>query len=325
MSYPFDVKESIEHKGYCTGAQGLMLLYDLKTNYCDPSARLATKALPPTLKLLDRQRSVDIKAVMDIDPMIDAARVTLRKELQERAFDRRPSNARMVQLYMSKQMDVKAMLTTAQYELAKTLYLQWMRDANKIVKLASRSSPRKAQKTSSSGGLFRGASMVDWMESPDSPSPEGGFDPVMEEIDRWNHLSSDVWASFIDGDGLLNEFEMMWSLRERFPLHLVVFKRTACHLPHEANVEQVFSRAGNLSDPNMDPEYLALLTIIAVNQKSFWPTLEAIKLKYYEMFRGKGGEGIDEESGGSSSNDGARPMQGDEALDNLSAHPQWQA
>ena len=47
---------------------------------------------------------------------------------------------------------------------------------------------------------------------------------------------------------------MMWALRERFPLHFVVFKRTACHLPHEANVEQVFSRAGNLSDPNMDPE-----------------------------------------------------------------------
>ena len=49
-----------------------------------------------------------------------------------------------------------------------------------------------------------------------------------------------------------------------------------------------------------------------------------IKLKYYEMFRGKGGEGMDEESGGSSSGDGARPMEGDEALDNLRTHPQWQ-
>lgn len=104
----------------------------------------------------------------------------------------------------------------------------------------------------------------------------------MEEIDRWNHLSSDVWASFMDDDGLLNEFKMMWSLRERFPLHLVVFKRTACHLPHEANVEQVFSRAGNLSDPNMDPEFLAFLTMIAVNHKAFWPMVDAIKQKYYQ-------------------------------------------
>ena len=49
-----------------------------------------------------------------------------------------------------------------------------------------------------------------------------------------------------------------------------------------------------------------------------------IKDKYYEMFRGKGGEGI-EESSGSGDGDGARPMEGDEALDNLRAHPQWQA
>lgn len=71
---------------------------------------------------------------------------------------------------------------------------------------------------------------------------------------------------------------MMWSMRDRFPLHLIVFKRTACHLPHEANVEQVFSRAGNLSDPNMDPEYLAFLTMIAVNKSVFWPTVAA----YYQ-------------------------------------------
>ena len=40
----------------------------------------------------------------------------------------------------------------------------------------------------------------------------------------------------------MNEFKMMWSLRESFPLHFTVFKQTACHLAHEANVEQVFSR-----------------------------------------------------------------------------------
>ena len=51
----------------------------------------------------------------------------------------------------------------------------------------------------------------------------------------------------------------MWSLRESFPLHYVVFKQYASHLPHEANVEQVFSRAGNLSDPNMYPQFLGAL------------------------------------------------------------------
>ena len=49
---------------------------------------------------------------------------------------------------------------------------------------------------------------------------------------------------------------MVWALRDRFPLHIILFKQTACHLAHEANVEQIFSRAGNLADPNMDSELL---------------------------------------------------------------------
>lgn len=54
-------------------------------------------------------------------------------------------------------------------------------------------------------------------------------------------------------------------------------------------------------------------------------TTQQVKNGCFSYSHAKGGEGIDEESGGSSSNDGARPMQGDEALDNLRAHPQWQA
>ena len=58
---------------------------------------------------------------------------------------------------------------------------------------------------------------------------------------------------------------MMWELRESFPLHFTVFKQTACHLSHEANVEQVFSRAGLLADPNLLPAHLStLVTVVAV-------------------------------------------------------------
>ena len=104
-------------------------------------------------------------------------------------------------------------------------------------------------------------------------------------------LSPDAYAQFFDYGGLLNEFAVMWALRNSFPLHFRVFKQIACHLPHEANVEQVFSsRAGNLSDPNMDPEFLARLVMVLVNKKAFKPPLAAIKDKYYELFRGKGEE-----------------------------------
>ena len=94
-----------------------------------------------------------------------------------------------------------------------------------------------------------------------------------------------------ESDDLLNEFHMMWDLRQRFPLHFIVFKQTACHLAHEANVEQSFSRAGNLSDPNMDPKFLGHLVMVAVNRKTFQPRLAAIKDKYFEFYRGKGGGG----------------------------------
>ena len=45
----------------------------------------------------------------------------------------------------------------------------------------------------------------------------------------------------------------MWALRDKFPLHFIVFKQAACHLPHKANVEQILSRAKLLSDPNLGP------------------------------------------------------------------------
>jgi|EP00966_Prymnesium_polylepis_P056145 hypothetical protein len=52
-------------------------------------------------------------------------------------------------------------------------------------------------------------------------------------------------------------------VRDSSALHYTVFKQYASHLPHDANVEQLFSRSGNLSDPNMDLEFLATLTSIA--------------------------------------------------------------
>jgi hypothetical protein len=119
-----------------------------------------------------------------------------------------------------------------------------------------KSSPRKKQKMCGPS-LFRGALLVEGLEgSPAARTQNNGFDPVTDEIERRERLSPDSFSEFVEDGSLLNEFAMMWDLRERFPLHFIVFKQTVCQLSHEANVEQVFSRAGNLSEPNMDPEYL---------------------------------------------------------------------
>ena len=85
----------------------------------------------------------------------------------------------------------------------------------------------------------------------------------------------------------------MWALRELFPLHFIVFKQTVCQLSHEANVEQVFSRAGNLSEPNMDPEYLDHLEIVRVNKKSYNQSTANVKDKYSEIFHCQGGKRLE--------------------------------
>ena len=70
---------------------------------------------------------------------------------------------------------------------------------------------------------------------------------------------------------------------------MIIFKQTA----DESNVEQTFSRSGHLSDPNMSVAYLAQLTKVGVNGKAYKPPADAIKGKYYELFRGRGGEGVE--------------------------------
>ena len=91
-------------------------------------------------------------------------------------------------------------------------------------------------------------------------------------------------SEFVDDDGMLNEFALMYDFKDQFPLHYIVFKQLAAHLPHEANSEQTFSIAGNLSDPNIRPHYLALLTRVRINKDIFEPTVEAIKARYYKKY-----------------------------------------
>jgi hypothetical protein len=52
-------------------------------------------------------------------------------------------------------------------------------------------------------------------------------------------------------------------------------------------VEQVFSRTGQLSEVNLDPDSLVDMVSIMVNKITYKPFVKDIMDKYYEMFRGK--------------------------------------
>ena len=88
-------------------------------------------------------------------------------------------------------------------------------------------------------------------------------------------------------DGVLNEFEMIWQLRILFPSHFVVCKQTVYHLTDVVNVGHVFSRSGQLSEVNCDPDVLLDMVSIMVNKLAYKPSVKDIMEKYYEMFRGK--------------------------------------
>ena len=245
LNYPFNIKETIEHSGICTGAQSMALLFDLKANFCT-SSTLRIKDFPLTLKLEDRERTFEMKDVDELDESIITARKVLASELQARKFDLRPSNIRLVQCFMSKQTPSSLYLTPDQQSLAKTCYTQMLRNAVKIAAVPLRASPPRAAKKArvdASCLLFAGGDVDATPGSPHSPAARhaqsdvapvvaGAFDVVTDEMARWASLEKGAYAAFYNEKGLLNEFAMHWALRTRFPLHFVIFKQTASHLPH---------------------------------------------------------------------------------------------
>eukprot|EP00327_Prymnesium_parvum_P009321 CAMPEP_0184392280 /NCGR_PEP_ID=MMETSP0007-20130409/26165_1 /TAXON_ID=97485 /ORGANISM="Prymnesium parvum, Strain Texoma1" /LENGTH=116 /DNA_ID=CAMNT_0026742795 /DNA_START=92 /DNA_END=443 /DNA_ORIENTATION=- len=82
------------------------------------------------------------------------------------------------------------------------------------------------------------------------------------------------------------EFALMYKVRNRYPLHYIVFKQVASHLCHEGVTERVFSTAGNLSDENgrMDPYRLGVWTSIGKNKSVFKPKVSEILTRYFAKY-----------------------------------------
>jgi hypothetical protein len=273
-----DKVHAIEHRNVHWG-QAMIMLADLKMHGCAVDASLTIKRLPTSAALVDRARIDETRSAAILDPCITLARELLMDELQQRFFDARPSDAAMILMHMTKQgLPTSEYLTALQAALARTIYLKWLRNAHDVLRGKSpvplRTSPRKPSK------LFRAACIA---------ADDVGFDEVTDEVARWEALKSNEIECFRKADGLLDEFALLWVMRLRFPLHFFVFKQTAAHLPFEANVERVFSVAGYLSDPCRHAEHLVDMVMAALNRKACDPSIEAIRAKYYEMFRGVAG------------------------------------
>ena len=156
------------------------------------------------------------------------------RELDTRFFEQaeRPSNTRCVQLWMSKQYPAEKWIPEQWRTLAKALYLNMLRDAAKIAGIGIRSSPpRKVQKANSGAGC---SSLVRNLSDDEeaTPAEAADFDTVTDEAARWAALEKHVIREYRDDAGIVNEFALMYHLRNSFPLHYIAFKQTASHIPH---------------------------------------------------------------------------------------------
>ena len=88
--------------------------------------------------------------------------------------------------------------------------------------------------------------------------------------------------------GLVDEFKLIFSVREELPLHTLLFKQVSSHLAHEGNAEETFSLSGKLSNDNThtQPGFLATLVRINKNRSRCDPSASDI-LKGYKKKYGK--------------------------------------
>ena len=302
LERPYQTKELIEKgkkgSGMITGAQSLMLMSNLMSS-CQASKALTVKLLPPTPSLADRDRASEERQPDLLGMPVVRARSIMADELKDRFFGERPSNSRMVQIHMSKQKRSTAWVPESWRMLAETLYLRWLRLASDHLKGSTRvlrSSPKKAKTGASSSTAVIMLFDDDDSGDGDGDNGEQVEDAVSVEVERWKAISNETLASYIDKEtGMLNEFAFMWAKRKEFPLHFFVFKQTASHLPHEGNVEQIFSLGGRLSDPNINPAYLACLVFFGSNMKVYMPPTKDIYQRYLRKFS-KHGKLVDEET-----------------------------
>lgn len=122
-----------------------------------------------------------------------------------------------------------------------------------VISVRDARSPKRSPRIAKKRKLIEDSDSEDYYNVPTrtsvnddgvQPTAESSRDAVTDEIDSWKHMPRDKYRIYEDEDGILNEFQMMWDLREEYPIHYIVFKQCAAHLLHEANVEQYFSLAG---------------------------------------------------------------------------------
>ena len=219
--------------------------------------------------------------------LVTEGREVMVDQIEKRFFSVTPTPSRLVQIYMSKQMPASKVLPAPWLLTAEGFYLRWMRETatmlpDAVVLVQRTPAPSKSKKRTS-GGFFDNCDDSDDLEAPLDDSTD---DPVLIEIAHWSLISVETIKQFTDQDQLLNEFALVFFLREQFPIHYLLFKRLAAHLPHEGNAESTFSLSGSLSNDNTQtsPDFLSICTRINKNKEVCSPSRDILWKAYKHRY-----------------------------------------
>lgn len=304
LRQPYEVKESIEKNKSLTGAQSYILLKQLRDS-CDRP--LQTWSFPRSISISDRSRALGPSFAMEaLCQPVQTARTVLKEELDSRVFgtdaDSRPSESRLVALYMSKQLPPEKSLPPALLHTAKSLYVKWLIRAHGLkpstATLESRSLPlvnieqllqakKNATPTSPRKKLKRSMTPLfepDSPELPDQPTSASAQAAAEDEALQWRMIPRATIKKHTNERHMVDEFALVSSLREQFPLHYIVFQQSASHLAAESETEDVFSLCKGVSDHNMHPSSLRAFAKITRNKHTCKPTPKEVWARYVAKF-----------------------------------------
>jgi len=122
------------------------------------------------------------------------------------------------------------------------------------------------------------------------PNPEdvgAGSNAIELEIQRWSALPAERVDAYREDCGMINEYKLLFDMRQEFPLHFFLFRQTCVHIAHEANAENTFSLSGSLSNENTHTGscFLSRSTRIQSNKCRLKPDPKLVLKRYLAKYR----------------------------------------
>ena len=110
LTKPAEMKELIEKKKTVTGAQSFELHYNLAKS-CAPTRPLLIQLFPESIAVKDRTRASTTLPADQLLPLVIEGRKEMVLQLEKRFFSIMPSEARLVQIFISKQVPAEKILS----------------------------------------------------------------------------------------------------------------------------------------------------------------------------------------------------------------------